>query len=109
LILPRLSDRIGRRKVALFGNILHFIACFWFLWNKEVNFSLFLMFLIGLAMAARAFVGFLFMTENMRIKDYSYATASMFTIDSLGILISSLYFKSISKDWRGLFGIPLIF
>ena len=67
------------------------------------------MFLVGLAMAARAFVGFLFMTENMRIKDYSYATASMFTIDSLGILVSTFYFKRISKDWRGIFGIPLIF
>lgn len=66
------------------------------------------MFVIGFSMAARAFVGYLFMTENMRIKDFSYATAVMFTIDSLGILISSIYFKHISRNWKGLFGFPLI-
>lgn len=108
-VFPRLSDIMGRRKVALVGNILHFVSCFVFMWQKELNFGLFLTFVIGFSMAARAFVGYLFMTENMRIKDFSYATAVMFTIDSLNIFFSSMYFKHVSRNWRGLYGIPLIF
>ena len=98
ILFPRLSDILGRRKVAFFGNVVHFFSCFVFLWIKDLNFALFLMFVIGFSMAARAFVGYLFMTENMRIRDFSYATAVMFTIDSLGILVSSIYFKNISRE-----------
>jgi hypothetical protein len=65
-------------------------------------------FLMGFAVAGRAFCGFVWMTENMRVRDVSSATASVFTVDSLNLFFSSLYFMYISKSWFWLFAGPTI-
>ena len=58
-------------------------------------------------MGGRVFVGYIFMTENMRIADSPKATAAMFTFDAMNLAISAVYFKY-NKDWHNLFGIPLL-
>jgi len=58
-------------------------------------------------MGGRVFVGYIFMTENMRVKDASQVTSAMFTIDSFSIMVAALYFMHISKDWIYIFGIAL--
>lgn len=63
---------------------------------------------IGFGMASRAFVGYVWMTENMRVKDVSKCTAFVLTIDSLCISIAALYFQYVSKDWQYLFIVPVI-
>lgn len=108
LILPRLSDKYGRRIIALVGNSLHLISGVLFLISHSLNFSLFLIFLMGIGMGGRVFVGYIFMTENMRIADSPKATAAMFTFDAMNLAISAMYFKY-NKDWHNLFGIPLLF
>ena len=107
LILPRLSDQYGRRKVALIGNLLHLFPGILFLFSHSLNFSLFLIFIMGIGMGGRVFVGYIFMTENMRIADSPKATAAMFTFDAMNLAISAVYFKY-NKDWHNLFGIPLL-
>ena len=108
LILPRLSDIYGRRRIALIGNILHVFSGVILLFSTKFSFALFLIFLMGLAMGARVFVGYVFMSENMRNEDVSKVTIYMFVLDSLSIFVSALYFRAISKDWRYVFGIPLL-
>ena len=61
---------------------------------------------MGLAMGARVFVGYVWMTENMRTKDVPNATAFLFFFDSMGIFVAAMYFKYISIDWRYMFGFP---
>ena len=58
-------------------------------------------------MGGRVFVGYIFMTENMRVKDAAKVTSAMFTIDSFTILIAAMYFMHVSKDWIYIFGIAL--
>jgi len=65
-----------------------------------------MVFVIGLAMGGRMFVGYVWMTEHMQTKYVANATAALFFIDSLGIFFASIYFKYISKDWRYFFGCP---
>lgn len=64
---------------------------------------------IGFSMASRAFVGYVWMTENMRVKDVSKCTALVLTVDSLCISIAALYFQYVSKDWQYLFIVPVVF
>jgi hypothetical protein len=54
-------------------------------------------------MAGRVFVGFVWMSENLPIKEVPKATASVFVIDALCLFWSSLYFRLISKHWAPLF------
>ena len=65
-------------------------------------------FFMGFAMGARVFVGYVWMTENMRLKDVPTCTALLFFIDSMGIFVASIYFKYIGKDWRIMFGFPAL-
>jgi MFS transporter, putative metabolite:H+ symporter len=107
LVLPRLSDIYGRRKIAIIGNYMHLIPGSIFLMTQDFYLSLLLIFFMGIAMGGRVFVGYVWMSENMRVKDVSKATAAMFTIDALAIYVAAVYFKR-HKDWTLLFGIPLL-
>lgn len=108
LILPRLSDIYGRRKVALFGNILHIIAAISILLTTNFRIALFLIFMMGVDMGARVLVGYVFMSENIPDEFLGKNTIFMFSMDALGTFISSLFFLYASKDWRIIFGIPLL-
>ena len=100
-----MSDKHGRKKIALFGNMMDLISASLMLVSKSLNFTLFLIFMLGIGMGGRVFVGYIFMTENMRVKDASKVTSAMFTIDSFCIMIAAMYFMHISKDWIYIFGI----
>ena len=108
LVLPRLSDIIGRKKITLVGNLVHIFAVLVAIWSHNLNLSLFMIFIMGIAMGGRVFVGFILMSENLPKKDTSLGTSLMFGLDSFCICFSALYFKHISKDWRGLLIAPLI-
>ena len=108
LILPRVSDIYGRRKVALLGNFLHIIPGVILLFSTRFYFGLFLIFIMGCGMGARVFVGYVLMTESMRSEDVSKVTIYMFTIDSLSIFVAAMYFRFICKDWRFIYGAALI-
>jgi MFS family permease len=109
LILPRLSDKFGRRIMALTGNLLHLVPASIFMLSHNLNFSLLCIYIMGIGMGGRVFVGYIFMSENMRVKDVPKATAIMFTLDALCLGIAAIFFNKISKDWQYLFGIPLLF
>lgn len=87
---------------------MHLVPCLMILLSDSLNFSLCMVFFIGLAMGGRMFVGYVWMTEHMRIADVPKMTATLFFFDSLGIFVASIYFKHISKDWRFMFGFPAI-
>jgi hypothetical protein len=67
-----------------------------------------MIFVMGFGMGGRVFVGFVWMSENMRVRDVCNATAGMFTCDALCIFVAAVYFSLISKDWEFLFGFPLL-
>jgi putative MFS transporter len=108
LILPRLSDIYGRRKIALIGNYMHMIPATIFLVSHNLKVSFLMIFIMGIAMGGRVFVGWVWMSENMRIKDASRATATMFTVDAMCIFVAAVYFYWISKDWEFLFAFPML-
>ena len=108
LIFPRLSDSIGRKKIALFGVLTHLIGAFCVLISPGLNFSLAMNFVMGFAVGGRVYVGYVWLVEHMRTEDAGRATCAMFFFDSSCIFWASLYFRYISKDWRLMFGLPCI-
>mmetsp|Transcript_13167 Transcript_13167/g.22312 ORF Transcript_13167/g.22312 Transcript_13167/m.22312 type:complete len:131 (+) Transcript_13167:814-1206(+) len=65
-------------------------------------------FFIGIGMAGRVFVGFVFLSEHQRVQDTPKVTAFMFVIDALAIFVSAVYFRLFSKDWRYLYLMSLL-
>jgi putative MFS transporter len=108
LTLPRLSDYYGRKKIFLISGILHLILCIITIFSNNFYVSIIIMFFVGIVFAGRTFVGYIWMNEFMRIEDASTVTIIIFFSEGLAILFSSLYFLYLSKDWRGIFALPLI-
>ena len=78
--------------ICIIGNVLHLIAGTVFLLSYNLEISLSMIFFLGIGMGGRVFVGYIFMTENLRVKDVPKVTAAMFTVDSFSIMISAFYF-----------------
>jgi MFS family permease len=109
LFMPRLSDLYGRKNIALSGTIMHVCCSLVILVSTSLKLSLFMTFLLGFAMGGRVLVGYCWMSEHMREIDLPKVTGFMFFCDSFGILISTIYFKYISKNWKYMFAAPQIF
>ena len=107
LIIPRLSDIYGRRKFFIFGISLHILTAFILLISRSLELSLIMIFFQGIAMTARAFVGFAWFTENLPVKSSAKVTSIMFGVDGLCIFMAAIWFKYISKEWTGFYVIPL--
>lgn len=107
IIFPRMSDIYGRKWISVVGNILHIAACIVILFSHSLELSMAMNFLVGVAVGSRAFVGYVWMSEYMRIKDVAKVTSLVFLFDSMCIFNASILFKFITKDWRALFGVPI--
>ena len=107
-IVPRISDLYGRKKLAIFGCITHFLASMLVLITHSFGLSIAMIFIMGFSMGGRAFVGYVFMSEHMKTADVARVTSLYFFMDSSGIFWAALYFKYVSKDWRLIFGFPSV-
>lgn len=107
LILPRLSDKLGRKKLSALGGMLHVLSSLVILSTSSIQLAFAMIFVSGFAFAGRVFVGYVWMTEHMRVQDVPKATAAMFAIDSLCIMNAAIYFQYISKDWTYFFAVPV--
>ena len=87
---------------------MHLFPCLGLLMSNDFKFSLVMIFITGFSMGGRAFVGYVWMTEHMQVKDVPRATSFLFFFDSLAIFVAAIYFEHISKDWRFVFGFPVI-
>ena len=108
LIVPRISDKYGRKLITIIGLMAHMVGATVILFSHSLKNSLTMILLIGFAMGGRCFVGYAFMTEHMRTKDASKVTSATFFVDSLGIFVASIYFKFISKNWQGLWAFAML-
>lgn len=68
-----------------------------------------LIFIAGLTMPMRVFVGYIYAMEFLPLKNTELATAITLSIDGLGLALASFYFRFISKDWKGFIGLATLF
>ena len=98
--LTPLSDKYGRRPVTLAGIALVAICQTLILFSTSLYFSYILLFLFGLSMPMRVFVGYIMSMEFLPLNKTQLVTALTLGTDGLGILIASLWFLYLSKDWK---------
>ena len=92
LIVPRLSDVYGRKPFVISCSILHVIASVVILMNNDLNTCYFMIFIQGFCMPGRGIIGYVWLTESIRIDQTTKCTSILFTLDSFGIFLASLYF-----------------
>ena len=109
LIFPRLGDIYGRKSIAVLGNFAHIATGASILLTRSFSLALAMNFSMGFFLAARQFVGYAWLAENLCTTDMPWATVIIFGGDALTLFVTSFYFEHISKDWSLIYGIPLIF
>lgn len=108
VILPRLSDNYGRRRLALFGILLHVFGGINILFTTNLTWALINCWMMGFGTAGRMFVMYVWLVENLRQNEASKVTSIMFFFDSLAIFNAAIFFRFIGNDWRYIFGIPML-
>ena len=78
------------------------------LFSKSLYFSYALVFFMGIAMAPRFFVGYVWAMEFLPQKNTGTATAITLGVDGLVLMWSSLYFMLIDRNWKSLYTIATI-
>ena len=68
-----------------------------------------MIFLMGLTMPMRVFVGYIFAMEFLPMNKTQMATALTLGFDGLGIAVAAFWFLYISKDWKTLISLSTVF
>jgi len=99
LLFPRLGDIYGRKLIAAIGNFAHIATGTTILLTNSYALALIMQFSMGFFLAARQFVGYAWLAENLCASDMPWATAIIFGMDPLSLFLSAIYFEHISKNW----------
>lgn len=102
LIQPRLSDLYGRKPFAIGSALLHSLMVLTMVMTSSYKLAQVLVFVQGFCMPGRVFVGYAFMIGHMADSDVPMTTVFLLVCDASTVLVASLYFQFISKDWRWL-------
>ena len=103
LLFPPLADKYGRKIVCVAGIGVACITQTILLFSTSRQFTYVLIFILGLAMAPRIFVGYIYAMEFLPRDKTQQVTAVIMGNDGLVMVIATLWFMFISKHWKTLF------
>lgn len=98
--LTRLGDVYGRKPIYIVGLLLHMLCMVSILSTTSVVFCYFLLFVFGLSVTSRYYVGY---TYNIEMQPKSHAvlvSTTMFIFESFVYIFISLFFWFISDQWK---------
>jgi MFS family permease len=102
LTLTRLGDVHGRHPIFMLGLVMHlgFMAGILVVTNYILCYVL--VFIFGLSMTTRYYVGYTYNLEMQPKSHYILVGTSMFVVESVSYLAISFYFMYVSKYWKPL-------
>jgi MFS family permease len=100
--LTRLGDKIGRKPVYLIGLFMHLFFMCGILISTIKYVSYGLLFIFGMSVTARYYVGYTYNLEMQPKSHYVLVSTTMFMFESVIYFFICIYFTYISKNWKAL-------
>ena len=98
--LTRLGDVIGRKPVYLIGLFMHLFFMIGILISTIKIVSYALLFIFGMSVTARYYVGYTYNLEMQPKSHYVLVSTTMFMFESVVYFFICIYFSFISKNWK---------
>lgn len=102
LTLTRLGDIHGRKPIFMLGLVMHLGFMAGMIINTNYILCYLLVFIFGLSLTARYYVGYAYNIEMQPKSHYVLVGTSMFLIESVAYLTICIYFMNFSKYWKPL-------
>ena len=98
--LTRLGDILGRKPVYMLGLVMHISFMTGLLISTNLYFSYVLLFIFGLSITSRYYVGYTYNLEMQPKSHYVLVSTTMFVFESVVYIFIVIYFSSISSNWK---------
>jgi MFS family permease len=98
--LTRLGDVYGRRPIYLLGLCMHIFFMCGILLSTNMYLSYFLLFIFGMSITARYYVGYTYNLEMQPKSKYVLVSTTMFLFESVVYFFICIYFRFIAKNWQ---------
>eukprot|EP00347_Sterkiella_histriomuscorum_P020221 403338627 len=98
-ICPRLADLFGRKKIAIISIGVSICCYVGLIFSSNITLSIVLFFFFGLSSAGKSSNGYIYMMELIPQKNQTLIGTLMNFADGSTMIIMSLYFRFISKNW----------
>lgn len=97
--LTRLGDVYGRKPIYLLGLFMHIFFMIGIIWSTNKFISYFLLFIFGMSVTARYYVGYTYNLEMQPKSQYVLVSTTMFMFESMVYFFICIYFRYIAKNW----------
>jgi MFS family permease len=98
--LTRLGDVYGRKPIYMLGLFMHIFFMIGILWSTNKFISYFLLFIFGMSVTARYYVGYTYNLELQPKSKYVLVSTTMFLFESMIYFFICIYFRYIDKNWK---------
>ena len=103
ILFTPLADKVGRRRVCMCGLALAAVTQTIILFSTSRQFTYVLIFMLGIAMPMRVFVGYIYAMEFLPSEKTTFVSALVLGIDGFMMGVSALWFMLISNNWKTIF------
>jgi len=100
MTLTRLGDVAGRRPIFMLGVIMHIGFTIGLLWSTNPILTYGLIFIFGMSVTARYYVGYSYNLEMQPKSHYVLVSTSMFMFESFTYICICLYFWLVQGPWQ---------
>ena len=100
MTLTRLGDKHGRKPIYMIGIVLNICFVMGILTISNKFFAFCLIFVFGMSISARYYVGYTYNIEMQPKSHYVLVSTTQFAFESLIYLFICIYFWTISKNWK---------
>ena len=101
LFVPRMGDIYGRKWPYAISTGLSLGVYLGLILSNNINLSLALFFFLGICTPGKSNIAYVYLLELVPIDWQTYVGTSLLFADGSTMIILSLYFRFMSKDWLG--------
>lgn len=101
LFIPRLGDTLGRRLPCIVSISSSLVIYLGLILSQNIYLTMVLFCLLGFTCPGKSNIAYIYLLELVPTKMQTYVGTAMLIADGSTMIILSIYFRFISKDWLG--------